>query len=1510
MLSFRYLAIYIVLWMGGSLPVRAQADTLVLQEPGVFLKELREWVLNQRKAAEPQVQAFTDVFEGQMDEDQQLAVMQACTRMRAKRIPAVPYFQDYMGAVALFFQQGYGRDRFYQWNAVVDSLVSRLETRKLSPIRDFLAFSHRFFQDQSLRYSELGTSWYARTPDWRVQFEGEDPVVRFPAFDLVAVRKQDSISISNTEGVFFPVTTTWRGQGGRVSWDRFPAMEEGVYVELQDYQIDLSKSLYEAQHARLYYPLYFGQKAVVGRFSDKLVVANVATESSYPRFESKAQILKIDNFGEGVEFIGGFRLQGMTVYGGGTGEERATLRILDPKTRRLLFQGKGESFTIRREERISAEQVDCALYFQQGDSLSHPSVNIRYEVPTRTLRLSRGKRGSDRYPFASSFHNVNINADKILAFFDADSLAIGQDIVSFSRKQEAEFESLDLFDPSEYHRIQNIATVNPIAVLKSAVELENTRVLPAQLVAQKINPRYTVENITGLLYDLVSKGFIAYDPEASTVEVRDKVFLYANADRGKVDYDQIDIKSVVDSANASLNYKNQALRLNGVKNLEFSRRQRVAVVPDEQRLTLKQDRDMEFHGLVYAGYSTFRGRWFHFDYDPFHIEMDSIHFMDLYVPTDMSDQPVSIGSRIEDLSGVLLIDAPKNKSGRDDIPIFPSFQSKGDSYVYYDRGGQDSTYLRDSFYFELKPFSFNSLDRYGPEDIRFPGTMASSGIFPEFEETLVLQEEDLSLGFVRATPEEGFDTFGGKGRYKGDVILNNSGLQGKGNLNYLNASIDSEDLLFKPREVTASADAFDLEEERTSQRETPEVHGSSVSIDWKPYKDSMYVSSTEGTPFEVYKDLEANLDGTVVLSPGGLSGIGTLSWERAEMKSDLFSLGAASARADTTTIGIRAIGAPDEFALYTDGVNGYVDFEANDAAFVANEGELETTLPFNQYKTSMNEFSWDMTEELIDFKSDNTQRGRFTSIHPDQDSLNFEAETAAYDLKNNGLLLGGVPFIPTCDALVYPDSNEVEIQPGGVIKTLTNARIVADTSNQYHVINRATVDILGRKHYEASGFYEYNLPNREQEIEFASVVGERIGKGAWSEKATETRAQGEVTEADSFFIDFKTRFQGTISLRASSKNLTFDGFALLDADRLPEKQWFYVSSEGDKKDLAIRFDEPKNLESAPLYTGLYVSRETTKLYPRVLMPLGFRKDRELFRASGIFKYKLAEDAFYFGDSSKVIQDSLVGNRLIYKNKRGTVEAEGRFNLGEGLKYISVDAAGTAASAFPSPQDTVFGPFADYPFDGRFMAGISMIVPEKLLKIMTNDIQASSFDAKNISYLSDINFYKKAAYELFPVGEEKAVKEAVDGLTSGFLDLPPKFNPYTFLFSDLPMVWSPDLQSMVSSEKELGLASIGGVGINKQLECYVEFKMPSNMDDRLYLYIKAPMGSYYFFGFKQGILNITSNNTTFMDELYSLKKKEIFIKMDDGETYEITAVEPRTARIFINRINAALEGGFD
>lgn len=249
----------------------------------------------------------------------------------------------------------------------------------------------------------------------------------------------------------------------------------------------------------------------------------------------------------------------------------------------------------------------------------------------------------------------------------------------------------------------------------------------------------------------------------------------------------------------------------------------------------------------------------------------------------------------------------------------------------------------------------------------------------------------------------------------------------------------------------------------------------------------------------------------------------------------------------------------------------------------------------------------------------------------------------------------------------------MEIGPNGVMKKFEDAKIVADTLNKQHVINKAKVEILGRKLYKASGYYEYNIAGRDQEILFQEIIGQRIGKGQMDEKRVETRASGTVEAKDSFYIDLKTTFQGKISLNAQSKNLTFDGFARLEAEKLPLKPWFTVSSEGDKSDLHIAFNAPKSIEGEPLFTGLFLSKETARIYPRAMMPLSFRKDRPILPVKGVFKYDEKLDHFIFGDSSKIVRNELKGNVFTFKNKDGKVEAEGRFNIGSGLKYIKVDA---------------------------------------------------------------------------------------------------------------------------------------------------------------------------------------------------------------------------------------------
>jgi len=1478
----------------------AQKLDTISSDRGIFIEQLETYMTSsKREQMEDAFKEFEKYYKNGLFSDEEFAqIVKTSNLMLSHKMKPSPYFVNYTKTLTVVKNVENGNVRFMDWHKVLDQMLINMEGRKVKPYDDFLKFSSNFFENKSLKGSEVGVSWSALAHDYKMVYEDGLPVIKYDEINLIASRKEDTISIEKTSGVFYPIERLWKGNGGKVSWGRLNL--EDVYCELDTYKIDVKKSLYEVSSATLYYPEFFGAKPVRGYFKDKVTTENKASIGSYPRFESYEDNIKIDNLGGETEYVGGFRLHGTTVYGFGKEDNDARIIIRDEGANKM-FRAEAPLFVLRKGEQLSAERAMVVIYLE-ADSIFHPSVNLKFNIPVKEMRLYRGKRGSDRNPFFSSYHQVNMDVDNIDWKMNRDSLVFGKRSVSFANSKEMTFESLKYFKQDDFRRIQNISSTNPISILKLFSEEEGTNMVSASRLAKRLNPRYDVTSIQSLLYDLVAKGFINYNSDKEIVEVKDKVFHYVNASAKQVDHDVLKILSKTDSTNAVMLLSDRSIETNAVTFIEFSEVQKVAVKPFKEKIIMKKNRDINFDGRTFAGFSTFEGKDFAFVYDKNHIEMDSVRFFDLFVLSDeeLDDEgnpvPLSIGSRVEHSTGVLLIDAPSNKSSKEDIPIFPSYQSKGPSYVYYDyEQTLNGIYRRDSFFFKLDKFSFNSLDAYTAEDIHFKGMMHSFDIFPPFKETLLLREEDESLGFINTTPEEGYPCYQGKGTYTGDVDLSNAGFFAKGNIKYLSANIDSDDITLMPKQMTASADLFALEEDRTSDLKVPHTRGYDVSIDWRPYKDSMYVRSKE-RPFELFNRGVHTLTGLMILTPGGLKGRGLFDWDKGSLNSDLMTFGPFSVVSDTADLKIKTIGS-DEIAFDTRRINANLDFDKDIGYVQSNEPDNVTTMPFNQYQTSLVDFIWDMASETVTFKNGTDDYGVFTSIHPDQDSLNFKGKTAFYDLKTNKLAIGDVPFVQTSDAYVYLEDGNIEIKPGGRMTTLNNARIVADTITKYHVINRATVDILGKKEYRASGFYEYNIGDKVQEIDFADIVGTRVGKGSRSEKKSVTRADGEVQESANFYIDHKTAYKGKISLSADSKNLDFDGFARLDSELLPGAEWFSVKFEGDKNDLAIEYDVPKNSNGDPLRTGIYLSKENGKAYPRVMMPLLYRKDRILMEAkgegSGLFKYNKIRDEFTFGDSLKIASDTPHGNKMYFKNDDGRFRTEGALNIGSGLQYIDVKASGEVSGVFGEESN-------DYEY--KMMAGVELIFPDKIMKILSNDLRSSSFDAPPIDYQKDREFYEKALSEFVEPGKDYV--NTRNGMFNSGLQLPKKADKFSFFFSNLEMEWNADYQSFVSSKNEVGLSSVNGEAINRMLKCYVEFKMPSNEDDRVYIYINSPSEHYYFFGFKQGILSVVSSNTKFMDAVLGLKKKELTIKMDDGETYEIQVVNPGSAEMFVTRAQAA------
>ena len=1446
-------------------------DTFI-KELEVFMKKSNNQLITET------FNSFEKYFNrGAFTEAEVNMIIAASNKMLEQRITPNPVFKDYLTSL-LFIKEGHNEKHlFKEWHQILMEVLTNDFRTKTKQFKNYVDFSSTLFSDGAFVTGQKGKAWLLRNGKFHLGNSDGKFFVFVKSGHLVKIQKGQEFIINATSGYFYPESKTWKGEGGTIAWNA--AGNTNIDCTLKKYNIVLKGNLVKIDTVFLQYDELFPEQKISGSFETKVSKSKSVIET-YPRFTSHQRDLKIDQLNDRVQLSGGLKLKGTNIIAYGDALQPAQLIIQDPEKKQSV-KAEGLQFGLTNDTQIAASGVAVDL-FLQNDVLTHPSANLRYDLNDAALELSIGNLPENKAPFFASYQGLNIYTDKI-------SWMIGTDYLSINKKnprigngnKKVMFESQDFFNIQTYRKLQNVADQNPIATLKLLRDKTKTDTINANTFAQTLNPNFSVNNIRALIYEMVASGFILFSPKTEIITIKKRLVHFADAAQSLRDYDLIRFYSESNGTNAKLNISNNEIVVDQVSTIEFSDRQKVAAKPYKKQLVLKKNRNLSFDGKIFAGHSSFEGKDFNFEYQPNHLVLDSVRYFDLFTISNTKDakggfKAESIASRIEHAKGVLLIDAPDNKSGKEDIKMFPSFNTKGKSYLFYDRPEiQKGSYSRDSFFVALEEFHLNGLDQLLPEDLNFKGNLVSAGILPEIAETVKLQK-DGSLGMNANSPAEGYPAYGDKGNFQGAVSLSNNGFTAKGTINYQGATLESDDIIMKPQELISTAQKFELEESEAPENEKPQVYGEEVAINWQPYKDSMYISVKE-KGFKVFREGNYTLRDLLILTPGGLKGRGIFEWDKGELTSNLYSFGANHIESDTANLTIKARGL-DHLALNTKNVYTNLNFKNNIGTVRANADSVYTELPYNTYITSLNEFDWDMKNETINFKADKDGKGSFRSTNDEHDGLIFWGKEAFYDLKTFELKLGGVSKIETADAFVMPDSGQVEIYKLGTMKTLTNATIIANTTNQYHIIRRAKVDILGRKEYRASGFYEYNLGDRKQEFALTEIIGEPVGKGKKKGEECLTSAVGKTTLGEDFYIDEKIKFNGSIGLVASRANLDFTGFGHLVADKLPNTEWFSVNSMGDKLNLRLSYNEPKNKAGDILRTGLVVQLSTGKLYPATMTAKKRENDYLLFETKGLLDYDPAIDAFYFGDSLKIVSGVRSGNLLTYDNQKGRIKAEGKFNFfGEEDALVATVAGMTEFSHQKEDSKTPEKLF-------ELMLGVDLFLPKKLMKIIETDLVANAYNSRNIDYLKNREFYQTALSEFIPEGKELATTRA--RMINTGLKLPQKYN-FPILLSDLKMTWDENRSSLVAGKGMFGLAGFNGTPINKKIDGTLEFRILRNGTKKFTFQIVIPgETNKYFFEYQDGVLLTVSTNQNYNEAVENLKKKDRFVKTKKGQTLEI------------------------
>lgn len=1398
-----------------------------------------------------------------------------------KKYRNYPFFYDFYVALneLAFSQQP--EQSVLNWLTFTKQILDNQSQRNFS---SHLAVSNQLLQNEVI--SERGSSsWFLRNADYR--FASDTAlIIQVLKTDLVCATRRDSSLIKNTSGIYSALTNQWEGIGGQIDWWRFD-LDEAIQVTLKDYTIDLSQSEYSADSVTFSYKKYFNFQ-MLGRFEDKVFSSPPGSRTSYPRFNAYFKDYELKDIYKDITYQGGFAMEGATIKAVGNGKTKAKFLFFQDEKLRATLQS---SEFVLADDRVISNSVTMTIPME-GDSIFHPDANMRYDNKLRQIILFRTETGLADSPFFDSYHMLDLHFEALYWSVDKPEIHFRQ-LEGMRSENSGYLQSMNYFSYADFDRLRLIDNLHPMFSIENYLEAydkENEILLSwyAEFIKKPEEQALTQ------LLRLAAEGYLVYDPDQRIATVKDRFFNTLSARSGDKDYDVIQINSTTSSLkpNMVMNLDSLILNVSGVNEITLSSAQHVRIMPDEQQIAIRKNRDFTFSGFVGAGLFEFYTRESSFDYDHFKLNFTQVDSLSFFVP--LFDQPKRAdGSRdytrvrnvIADMSGTLYIDQADNKSGNKLSPQYPVFDSKNESYVYFQKPSiNENRLLKDDFYYVVDPFEIDSLDDFSTDNLRFGGYLNSAGIFPAIQEPLIVLQ-DYSLGF-RHQFEDPKPMYYEKALFADSLFLGNQGFWGSGALEYGPSETRSDSFVFFPDEVRALAQRFSMAEMELPYS-FPQAQADSIHFSWLTDTNQV-ILETLNKPLIFYNN--AIFEGIATLDPTDIKADGELSFGQAFMKSNYFDFDQQAFTADTSDFTLlTALGGEPAFVALK--YNSVVDFAKREALFGQSNGGSSLSFPFNNYISTLVEAKWLMDEDKINLENTVYEKqidfdslsfnqlidlklvgSEFISVHPDQDSLSFFSLQASYNIKTYAIEANDVRIIKTADAAVFPFDGKVHIHEGARMETLENAYVIADTAIRQHHFSNSTVTIFGRKQFEASGEYQYiDYEENTFPIVFSAIFPDENGI---------TTASGYIAKEQLFRLGPNFKYAGKTYLKANKPLLNFEGvFQAVYACNQQDIPWVRFNSTIDPRDIRIPLDTILLDESGQrLHAGFYFDPLDRQYYGAFLNDKRSSNVYSVNSVYGTLRYDRSSNAYRLespaenGNSSTL---DLAVNRCLIKGK-------GELDLGLDLPLVDLKVVGNYEYLMiPDSSNINVTAIFDFIFD------------EKLLQMMSDSINKS---AKSGALLSQSNY-------LYTLGLLSGTDELNRVQSELSLYGSPRRIPDVYqkslVFNNLNMSWDPERSAFIS-QGEVRLSNALRNQVNKSLNGIVVFEK-GRAGDAVTIYLQPSQSEWYYFHYENGIMQAISSSQEFNDRLFELKlEKRIFEDPESDFVYEFVIASRRSVVDFVRR----------
>lgn len=1403
-----------------------------------------------------------------VNDSQRLQIQKVVEQFQSLRITASKGLLDYLHAVDRVLQSD--TSRWTDWHNAIEVLLSEKKSRK--HIQRFLTESSGLLVRNVLGSGPRHT-WQLRGKPWHFALIDGRAFVRFDSCHLILAHEGDTMRFEDVAGQWDLTDTECEISKSRFPWLGTTLDSSTTYAVLPATTVDFSKD--EFRLDSVYFHSGFSNQPLLGKLTGKLEPNTPRKQKTYPMVRCSESEVALDSLYGVFRFRGGMDIRGSSLRGIGNYQDPATLELMQSDTVFMQFKAMDIAFN---DQGLNVPHAGMQLYFA-GDTVSHPDCTVRFDERTESISVTKQREGLGQQAFEDAYHELLWDVEGFSWKIGHPQIEIGYPLVNNAKA--GEFTSTHYFEKSSFDRLQGIDPIHPVIELYRFWKSSGLNVFTTLDYAQYIKLSEVQARV--VLMNLANAGYVLYDEDERLARISKKTFDHIGYVSGKRDHDVIQLRSSPRLGNnAEWSLVNGFLQVNGVDRLVFSTARGVYIEPEGGEVHVKSGLDMVLNGLVHAGNVELNGSNMAFDYEGFTIDFNRIEEVRLSV-NDLEDlnyrgepKKIWLKNSLQDISGRLAIDSPFNRSGKEAErhPTFPEFTSDETSFVYYDDPGLYSgAYNRGSFYYAVEPFKLTGLDALTVENFKLDGTLVSAGIVPEIAQPLVVME-DYYMGLTSITPPSGSILYAGKATFTSALTLDGSGLRGAGDIDFLEAHVEGDQLVFLPDSIIGPFLAFEHRE--SSADDLPQAAAVNGTLHFNPKEERLTISSGK-EPVELFAG-EAFLAGNLIVATDGLTGAGYLDLMKAGLEASDFKFSRSLATADNAAFEL--YGSHSSLAAFeTENVRCEIDFKGRRGEFIPNSGETAIELPIQQYLCYMDRFRWFMDEDEIDLISkrdteslplnfsENRLLSNFISMHPDQDSLHFLSTHATYLVGDDVLQCKGVKEIAVADSRVFPDSGNVTIRRDADMERLIAARIITNATTQHHLIQNASIDVTGRYSFSGTGEYQYRGADKTVQ----TLILDNIAV----DESIQTVGQGSVYARDDFNLDPHFKFAGEFAMFSSDEFLHFNGGAQMTQTCAQfQPTWIQFEAPINPQAVAIPISaDPTDVDGDPLACGMLASsRAPYSLYPAFLDPLADASERPVLLPQGELRFK--DGAYIVSTLEKFTDPGAPGNRIELNTSTCQLTGNGQIQLP--LNYGLVDNRMVGSFRIDSR--------GDYHFEGTVL--LSYHFNPDLFERMA--LQVPSWQSSEPLDVASTN-YEAALREW--IGEEESEKLINDLAMTGKLKNIPKLLQRGVVLTDVDLVWSDAEEAWISTS-ELGLVSLGKEALFMRIPGKLVLNR-SRSGDAFTLYFHGDEENWYYHDYKldgrKGVLNLTTNDMVFYELLAEIKANKREEATKDGQSFLFKAV---------------------